>query len=186
MTRFEKMTVVLSATALVVSLAAATLAPYVTYKWFDPAQKEQREERERGILQHVRTESIGKCNSYDKEWGALIEDPMFVVVTLVNVGKRPMKDVMVSVEHEPRPSDGLKVDIPDGFVLVRQNGSKETSLFLISPAIPAGTTIGLRVSGKFTKITINPQSGSDPDLPVFDRRDFPSCDDDFVKGMAKK
>lgn len=185
MTRFEKMTVALSTISLVVSLAAATLAPYATYKWFDPAEKETREEKERGVLQLVRTDALLGCNSHDEEWGTFIEDSIGVTLTLVNIGKRPMKDVIVSVAHQPRRSDGLEVGIT-GFGLVRQKGSEQTSLFLISPAIPPGATIELHVSGKFTTITINPQSGPDPALNVFDRRDLLFCDDDSEKGRDKK
>jgi len=140
---------------------AATLPPYLTYKWFDPADKEIEE---RGVLQFVKSDGLIPCGPNETSWGADDSD-VAVTVTLANIGKRPMKDTMISVAHSHKPVD-LEVEI-EGFTVQLVGNSEHTSVFSISPAIPPGANISLHARGKFSSIAVNPQT-RDPILNVFD------------------
>ena len=159
MTRFEKMTVALS---IFRSLFRWRQLPLLrTQPISGLIQLRRRLERRRNAESFslsVRTHYSGTIHTMKS--GELHRRFMGVTLTLVNIGKRPMKDVIVSVAHQPRRSDGLEVGIT-GFGLVRQKGSEKTILFLISPAIPPGATIDPR---KRLVHNYYHQSKSGPDL----------------------
>jgi hypothetical protein len=174
MNRFEKISIALSSAALLISMAAAVLTSYATYKWFDPAEKELDQ---RGILQLEQTETVEDCAESSTRAENRIHSTSAI---LRNVGRRPVKDIEISIAHpESASASDLKVEMI-GFVLERPLTSKTTSIFKLGSVIAPAESVTLVVSGKFTSVLVHPQT-VDPVIHIFDERDLCRYQGDWPK-----
>jgi hypothetical protein len=142
MTRYEKISIFLSVTALCLSLPAGGIGAYLTYKWFDPAVKELEQ---RGVLQQIGGSQSVVCIGATRS----PDHPMSYETQLKNIGRRPMKDIEISISQLDNETLRPTISI-DGFVVDEPRIGTNTTTFRLSTAIAPGEKIKLAISGIYS------------------------------------
>jgi hypothetical protein len=155
LSKYERLTLLFSVVSLGFSLFAAVLSPLVTYYWVDP---QARDYKERGFL--VQTSRAVWDTGFVGQSGLRPElgyDD--ITVTLVNAGRRPVKEISIFLG---RPGQSLAGDVvgAEGRVVEKVKTDAQYSLYLVSGALAPSETLTLRMQvGHNTGATIVTEHG---------------------------
>lgn len=140
MTRFERITLIISSLALVVSLLVAALGPWVTYYWFDPTSKAFSE---RAIFVTVHSDIIPPLVDDSPINGA----PRLVAhIQLQNIGHYPANNAKIIVVANEASATEPEISVW-GRVTERNKTSGRVSEYSFSQAVAPNGTIDLSASG---------------------------------------
>ena len=151
MTKFEKLTLVISGVALVLSL----LTPIATYYWFDTATKDYK----------LRARFVGGGSGLETSWNN--KKPAKYFRQVINVGERPAEGVQVAVMYEDTSviSDNSIAFSPPTAFETKKSG--QYYFYTLATPIPVGGLLTITIEADYREAYLYTKYGDQFTLSSF-------------------